>query len=130
MTAARRNQVLLAAQGALTLAKNEALVGTTVEVLVEGDSKVDGRLSGRTAHHRLVHFASGDRELFGQYVPATTSAARTVGGSGFDRGYAEVNLPRPLVATGGFRAAAQWLVFDPATLGHATTPRCEFRVQQ
>lgn len=71
----RRNQVLLQAQGELTLARNRALVGTTVEVLVEGDSKVHGRLSGRTATHRLVHFASGDRELVGQYVPVRVTEA-------------------------------------------------------
>ncbi|MCA8973172.1 MAG: tRNA (N6-isopentenyl adenosine(37)-C2)-methylthiotransferase MiaB, partial [Planctomycetes bacterium] len=45
----RRNQVLLAVQEELTLARNRALVGATVEVLVEGPSKVAGRLSGRTA---------------------------------------------------------------------------------
>lgn len=71
----RRNQVLLDAQSALTLAKNRSLVGTTVEVLVEGESKVDGRLSGRTAHHRLVHFPSTDHDLLGQYVPVRITEA-------------------------------------------------------
>lgn len=71
----RRNAVLLAAQEELTFAKNQALVGQTVEVLVEGDSKVAGRLSGRTAHHRLVHFAATDRELLGQYVPVRVTEA-------------------------------------------------------
>lgn len=70
-----RNQELLAVQAELTLARNQALVGSTVEVLVEGDSKVDGRLSGRTVHHRLVHFASDDRGLIGQYVPVRVTAA-------------------------------------------------------
>lgn len=71
----RRNAELLAVQGALTLRHNQALVGSTVEVLVEGDSKVAGRLSGRTAHHRLVHFAATDRELIGQYVPVRITEA-------------------------------------------------------
>ncbi|MGC3970448.1 MAG: tRNA (N6-isopentenyl adenosine(37)-C2)-methylthiotransferase MiaB [Pirellulales bacterium] len=71
----RRNAVLLAAQEELTFAKHRALVGQTVEVLVEGDSKVAGRLSGRTAHHRLVHFAASDRELIGQYVPVRVTEA-------------------------------------------------------
>lgn len=71
----RRNAVLLAAQEELTAAHNRALVGKTVEVLVEGDSKVDGRFSGRTAHHRLVHFAASDRELIGQYVPVRVTEA-------------------------------------------------------
>lgn len=71
----RRNAVLLAAQEELTMAKNRALVGTTAEVLVEGESKVAGRLSGRTAHHRLVHFAATDPELIGQYVPVRITEA-------------------------------------------------------
>ena len=71
----RRNQVLLAAQEELTLAKNRALVGSTVEVLVEGESKVAGRLSGRTAHHRLVHFAAAAEDLVGQYVPVRVTEA-------------------------------------------------------
>ena len=71
----RRNAVLLAAQEELTAAHNRALVGKTVEVLVEGDSKVDGRFSGRTAHHRLVHFGASDRELIGQYVPVRVTEA-------------------------------------------------------
>lgn len=70
----RRNAELLLVQEVLTLAKNEALVGSDVEVLVEGRSKVEGRLSGRTAHHRLVHFAAGD-ELIGQYVPVRVTEA-------------------------------------------------------
>ncbi|HEX5054115.1 MAG TPA: tRNA (N6-isopentenyl adenosine(37)-C2)-methylthiotransferase MiaB, partial [Planctomycetota bacterium] len=59
----QRNGILLATQAELTLARNRTLVGSTAEVLVEGDSKVHGRLSGRTAQHRLVHFAASDREL-------------------------------------------------------------------
>jgi tRNA-2-methylthio-N6-dimethylallyladenosine synthase len=71
----RRNQVLLEAQGELTLARNRTFVGRTVEVLVEGESKVEGRQSGRTAHHRLVHFASDDSDLVGQYVPVRITQA-------------------------------------------------------
>lgn len=71
----RRNAVLLEVQEGLTLQKNQALLGQTVEVLVEGQSKVAGRLSGRTAHHRLVHFAATDRDLVGQYVPVRITEA-------------------------------------------------------
>ena len=71
----RRNAVLLEAQEGLTLQKNQALLGQTVEVLVEGESKVAGRLSGRTAHHRLVHFAATDPDLAGQYVPVRITEA-------------------------------------------------------
>jgi tRNA-2-methylthio-N6-dimethylallyladenosine synthase len=71
----RRNQVLLAVQEELSLAANCAVVGAVAEVLVEGASKVDGRLTGRTAHHRLVHFASRDTSLIGQYVPVRVTEA-------------------------------------------------------
>lgn len=71
----RRNQVLLAINEEVSAEKNRAMVGKTVEVLVEGPSKVAGRLTGRTAHHRLVHFASDDLKLAGQYVPVTVTEA-------------------------------------------------------
>ena len=71
----RRNQVLLAVQEELSSAKNQALVGATVEVLVEGRSKVAGRMTGRTAHHRLVHFDSVDEGLVGEYVPVRVTEA-------------------------------------------------------
>lgn len=34
-----------------------------------------------------------------------------------------------MAATGVVEFAAQWVVLDPVTLGHATTQRYEFRVQ-
>ncbi len=71
----RRNQVLLQTQEELSGAKNRALVGQTVEVLVEGASKVLGRMTGRTSQHRLVHFASEDRGLVGQYAPVRVTEA-------------------------------------------------------
>ena len=71
----RRNQVLLAVQEELSSAKNRALVGREVEVLVEGPSKVAGRMTGRTAQHRLVHFDSEDHGLVGEYVPVRVTEA-------------------------------------------------------
>jgi len=71
----RRCNVLLEVQEQLTLRHNQKLVGKTVEVLVEGESKVAGRLSGRTIHHRLVHFASDDLDLVGSYVPVHVTEA-------------------------------------------------------
>jgi tRNA-2-methylthio-N6-dimethylallyladenosine synthase len=66
----RRNQVLLALQAEHTLAKNRALVGTVQEVLVEhARDGAGGRASGRTVHHRIVHFDAGERDLVGRYVP-------------------------------------------------------------
>ena len=47
----------------ITLAENQALVGTEVEILVaEGEGRKDGathRMSGRARDNRLVHFTSG-----------------------------------------------------------------------
>ncbi len=41
----------------MSLAANEALVGSEVEVLVEGPSKTNAAmLSGRTRTNKLVHF--------------------------------------------------------------------------
>jgi tRNA-2-methylthio-N6-dimethylallyladenosine synthase len=71
----QRNAELLAVQEALTLAQNRAQVGSIVEVLVEGPSKVAGRFSGRTNQHRLVHFPTSDAELVGQYVPVRVTEA-------------------------------------------------------
>ena len=71
----RRNQVLLAVQEELSSAKNRALVGSDVEVLVEGPSKVAGRMTGRTSQHRLVHFDSEDLGLVGEYVPVRVTEA-------------------------------------------------------
>ncbi len=67
---AERNQRLLAVQEQLTRERNEALVGTVQEVLVEGVSPRDAsRMTGRTSHHRIVHFDSTDTDLVGLYVP-------------------------------------------------------------
>ena len=66
---AARNQVLLAVQKRHTLEHNQRLVDTVQEILVEGDSPRNAeRLTGRTAHHRIVHFDSSDRDLVGEYV--------------------------------------------------------------
>lgn len=75
----RRNQVLLQVQEELTAVRNRALVGRDVEVLVEGESKVAGRLSGRTVHHRLVHFPGSlqgaGATVVGEYVTVRVSEA-------------------------------------------------------
>jgi len=77
----RRNQALLDLLHKQSLARNEQLLGRTVEVLVEGPDKVGRRLSGRTAGNRLVHFA-GDARLIGELIPVKierASAASLVG---------------------------------------------------
>ena len=54
-----RLEVLLSLQREITLKKNRALVGSTMEVLVEGSSKLDSmELTGRTTCNRVVNFPS------------------------------------------------------------------------
>lgn len=67
-----RFRTLLEIQTALTLKKNEALVGTIQEVLVDGHSKrLPDQVTGRTACNRVVNFANGDRSeaLVGKILP-------------------------------------------------------------
>jgi hypothetical protein len=64
------------------------------------------------------------------HVPPTWVALRVVGTAGFDAGYAAFDLGHALAPSGqGYGFAAQWLVLDPLTLGHAATWRQEFRLQ-
>ncbi|QAY65668.1 tRNA (N6-isopentenyl adenosine(37)-C2)-methylthiotransferase MiaB [Paenibacillus protaetiae] len=52
----------------LSLASNRKLLGETIEVLVEGESKNNASvLSGRTRTNKLVHF-EGPKEWIGQFV--------------------------------------------------------------
>ncbi|MDY6913772.1 MAG: tRNA (N6-isopentenyl adenosine(37)-C2)-methylthiotransferase MiaB [Planctomycetota bacterium] len=81
----RRNNELLAVQAEVGLAHHQALVGKTVEVLVEGPSpRVDkqaqkptadsAQLTGRTSADHIVVF-DGARHLAGKYVDVTITAA-------------------------------------------------------
>ncbi len=73
----RRNNKLLAIQNQVSLAENQPFLGRTVEILVEGPSKVSrkknedettAQLVGRTACDRIVVF-DGPRELTGKILP-------------------------------------------------------------
>jgi tRNA-2-methylthio-N6-dimethylallyladenosine synthase len=59
------------------LARHEARVGRTEQVLVEGPSKTDPtRRSGRTRQGKLVHFAAIERDApIGSYVDVTVARA-------------------------------------------------------
>jgi len=81
-----RNNELLAIQNAISEEDNRALVGRTVEILVEGPSKAGrkraeaGRavqLTGRTVCDRIVVF-EGDRGLVGRIVPVEIHKASAV----------------------------------------------------
>lgn len=76
----QRHQAVLAVQERHTMEYNQRLVGSAQEVLVEGPSpRVTGRVSGRTPHHRIVHFdlpsGSTVEELESRYVPVRITAA-------------------------------------------------------
>lgn len=59
------------------LAKSQARVGRTEEVIVEGPSKKDPAiLSGRTAHNKLVHFPS-DPIRVGTFAEVLVTSAKT-----------------------------------------------------
>ncbi len=79
---ARRNQILLAVQDRHSREYNQAMVGRLVEVLVEGPSKVAGRLTGRSSSHRLVHFPGDDTIVAGSYrmVRVTEALSHSVVG--------------------------------------------------
>jgi len=55
-------------QDRLSMERNESLVGTCQEVLVEGESKRPGQIFGRTGGNRIVNFAA-DPGLKGTIVP-------------------------------------------------------------
>jgi tRNA-2-methylthio-N6-dimethylallyladenosine synthase len=64
-----RNQILLADLAERLTAKNEALVGTTQEVLVEGPSKRNSeRWSGRNPNHKIVIFDPKENVKIGDMV--------------------------------------------------------------
>jgi tRNA-2-methylthio-N6-dimethylallyladenosine synthase len=54
---------------------SESLIGTRQRILIEGASRRDaGELSGRAADNRVVNFR-GPRQLVGQFVEVTVTAA-------------------------------------------------------
>ena len=73
---ARRNAVLLELQECHSLDRHAELVGSVQEVLVEGTSpRVATRMTGRTPHHRIVHFEADDPALVGRYVDVRITEA-------------------------------------------------------
>ena len=60
---ASRLSALQTAQKRITLEKNRALLGKTVEVLVEGPSRRAGQVMGRTGSNKIVNFFSNNKEI-------------------------------------------------------------------
>jgi len=71
----RRLVVLQERQRQIQTARNEALVGLTFEVLVDGQSRREGQWAGRTSSNRVVNFTSPQAYLLGNYVQAHISRA-------------------------------------------------------
>lgn len=71
----RRNQILLEILGRHSLARNEGLVGQTVEVLVEGPArKGEGMFMGRTRGYRKIVFPGRSRQV-GELIPISIESA-------------------------------------------------------
>ena len=71
----RRLAILLEKQREIQRAKNERLVGETLEVLVEGKSKRENQWSGHTSANRVMNFTSPEKELLGHYVQVKVTGA-------------------------------------------------------
>ncbi len=65
---ARRLAVVQDRQREIQVARNEALIGETFEVLVDGASRRPGQWSGHSSSNRILNFTSPQPELLGQYV--------------------------------------------------------------
>lgn len=73
-----RLQRLMALQNDVSLAINQALVGTETEVLVEGESKNDAnKMMGRTRTNKIVIWDKTGREQTGDLVTVAIDAAQT-----------------------------------------------------
>ncbi|GFE61280.1 tRNA (N6-isopentenyl adenosine(37)-C2)-methylthiotransferase MiaB [Geobacter sp. AOG2] len=69
-----RLERLLALQRRITLEINKSYLGTIQEVLVEGEGKRPGQVSGKAESGRIVNFP-GDPGLIGSFVPVRIVAA-------------------------------------------------------
>jgi tRNA-2-methylthio-N6-dimethylallyladenosine synthase len=72
----RRNAELLSLLEANSDRRNATLLGTTLEVLVEGPDKKGRGYMGRTRGNRIVHFDASER-LVGELVPVKITRAST-----------------------------------------------------
>jgi tRNA-2-methylthio-N6-dimethylallyladenosine synthase len=61
-------------QKAITLKKNRSLEGQELEILVEGESKKGGQLTGRTITNKIVNF-SNNNSIIGELVNVTIKRA-------------------------------------------------------
>jgi tRNA-2-methylthio-N6-dimethylallyladenosine synthase len=71
----RRLARVMDRQREIQRARNEALVGETFEVLVDGASRRPGQWSGRCSSNRILNFTSPQENLLGEYVPVRVASA-------------------------------------------------------
>jgi len=71
----RRLAVLQERQRRIQTARNEALVGQTFEVLVDGQSRKENQWAGRTSSNRVLNFSSPQENLLGHYVQVKVARA-------------------------------------------------------
>src|SRR5712671_853059 len=71
----RRLAILQDKQREIQAAKNAKLVGERFEVLVSGKSRRENQWTGYTTAHRMISFASQERELLGTYVQVLVTGA-------------------------------------------------------
>jgi tRNA-2-methylthio-N6-dimethylallyladenosine synthase len=71
----RRLALLQEKQREIQTTRNAALVGETFEVLVSGKSRRENQWSGYTTSHRVLNFASQEKELLGTYVQVRVTDA-------------------------------------------------------
>jgi tRNA-2-methylthio-N6-dimethylallyladenosine synthase len=71
----RRLATLQDRQREIQTQKNARLVGEQFEVLVSGKSRRENQWSGYTTSHRVINFASQERELLGTYVQVQVTGA-------------------------------------------------------
>ncbi len=71
----RRLAFLQEKQREIQTTRNTALIGRTFEVLVSGKSRRENQWSGYTTSHRIVNFASQEKELLGTYVQVRVTGA-------------------------------------------------------
>jgi tRNA-2-methylthio-N6-dimethylallyladenosine synthase len=71
----RRLGVLQEKQREIQTARNAELIGEAFEILVSGKSRRENQWFGYTTSHRVVNFASQERELLGTYVQVRVTGA-------------------------------------------------------
>ena len=71
----RRLTVLQERQRQIQMEHHEALIGSSLEVMVSGKSRRENQWSGHTSCHRVLNFTSQERELLGTYVQVQVTSA-------------------------------------------------------